>query len=120
VHRTSPDYGRYLFTKIQRNQAYRPDPRARDVIGAHHSTSGCRPRPRRPRPPRSPPPSVAGSSTSTLHGYRRREQELKQIRDIEVPKAGDPAAPRPATSPGERRIARALERQEHLMRRIRS
>jgi transcription elongation factor GreA len=124
VQRASPDYGRYLFAKIQRNRGFTDQTRQalQDVIEAHHEN--VRTAPAEVSEAAATPAEAAPGSEfiyTTLHGYRRRERELKQIRDIEVPKnaedLGRAAAFGDISENAE--YSAALERQEHLMRRMR-
>ncbi|MFI5402481.1 MAG: transcription elongation factor GreA [Planctomycetota bacterium] len=124
VKRTSPDYGKYLFNKIQRNRGFTDQTRQalQDVIEAHHqhvriapseaTEAGAAPAPAAPE---------LEIIYTTLHGYRRREKELKQIRDVEIPKnaeeLGRAAAFGDISENAE--YSAALEKQEHLMRRLR-
>jgi len=125
VKRTSPDYGRYLFAKIQRNRGFTDQTRQalQEVIEAHHENVRTAPAAEATEGAAAPAEAAAGSEIiyTTLHGYRRREQELKQIRDIEVPKnaedLGRAAAFGDISENAE--YSAALERQEHLMRRLR-
>jgi len=124
VQRTSPDYGRYLFAKIQRNRGFTDQTRQslQDVIEAHHEDvripSGEAQEGAAAAAEVAP---VADIIYTTLHGYRRREKELKNIRDVEVPKnaeeLGRAAAFGDISENAE--YSAALEKQEHLMRRLR-
>jgi transcription elongation factor GreA len=123
VQRASPDYGRYLFQKIQRNRGFTDQTRQalQDVIETHHP--GIRTAPAEAAEVAVVAGEVAPDSDviyTTLHGYRRRERELKEIRDVEVPKnaedLGRAAAFGDISENAE--YSAALERQEHLMRRL--
>jgi transcription elongation factor GreA len=123
VERTSPDYGRYLFQKIQRNRGFTDQTRQalQDVIEAHHPD--IRIAPAEAAEAAEAATAVAPDAEviyTTLHGYRRRERELKEIRDVEVPKnaedLGRAAAFGDISENAE--YSAALERQEHLMRRL--
>lgn len=125
VERTSLDYGRYLFAKIQRNRGFTDQTRQalQDVIEAHHPDIRTGPA------EATEAAEAAGGDVApdadviytTLHGYRRRERELKEIRDVEVPKnaedLGRAAAFGDISENAE--YSAALERQEHLMRKLR-
>jgi len=124
VKRTSPDYGRYLFAKIQRNRGFSDQTRQalQDVIEAHHEH--VRIAPAEAAEAAAAPAEVAPGMEiiyTTLHGYRRREKELKHIRDVEVPRnaeeLGRAAAFGDISENAE--YSAALEKQEHLMRRLR-
>jgi transcription elongation factor GreA len=124
VERTSLDYGRYLFQKIQRNRGFTDQTRQalQDVIEAHHP--GIRTAPVEAAEATEASAEVAPDAEviyTTLHGYRRRERELKEIRDVEVPKnaedLGRAAAFGDISENAE--YSAALERQEHLMRKLR-
>ncbi len=125
VGRTSPDYGRYLFQKIQRNRGFTDQTREalQDVIEAHHPDIRTAPAVEAAETAAAAPDVApeAGVIYTTLHGYRRRERELKEIRDVEVPKnaedLGRAAAFGDISENAE--YSAALERQEHLMRRLR-
>ncbi len=124
VKRTSPDYGRYLFAKIQRNRGFTDQTRQalQDVIEAHHPQVRIAPA-EAAEAAESPADAAAGSEIiyTTLHGYRRREKELKHIVDVEVPRnaeeLGRAAAFGDISENAE--YSAALEKQEHLMRRLR-
>lgn len=124
VARASPDYGRYLFAKIQRNRGFTDQTRQalQDVIEAHHPN--IRNAPAEAADAAAAPAEIAPGSEiiyTTLHGYRRREKELKNIVDVEVPRnaeeLGRAAAFGDISENAE--YSAALEKQEHLMRRLR-
>ncbi|HEX5135764.1 MAG TPA: GreA/GreB family elongation factor [Planctomycetota bacterium] len=123
VERTSPDYGRYLFAKIQRNRGFTDQTRQalQDVIEAQHPNIRTAPaEATEAAAETSDVAADAGFIYTTLHGYRRRERELKEIREVEVPKnaedLGRAAAFGDISENAE--YSAALERQEHLMRRM--
>jgi transcription elongation factor GreA len=124
VERASPDYGRYLFQKIQRNRGFTDQTRQalQDVIEVHHPNIRTAPAEAAAEAAADMPEVApdAGVIYTTLHGYRRRERELKEIRDVEVPKnaedLGRAAAFGDISENAE--YSAALERQEHLMRKL--
>lgn len=124
VTRTSPDYGRYLFAKIQRNRGFTDQTRQalQDVIEARHPD--IRTAPAEAAEASAVPPEIAPGTEiiyTTLHGYRRREKELKHIVNVEVPhnaeELGRAAAFGDISENAE--YSAALEKQEYLMRRLR-
>jgi transcription elongation factor GreA len=125
VKRTSPDYGRYLFTKIQRNRGFTDQTKQalQDVIEAHHEYVRTAPAAEAAETAAAPAEASPGSEIiyTTLHGYRRREKELKQIRDVEVPRNAEDLgrAAQFGDISENAEYSAALERQEHLMRRMR-
>jgi len=123
VTRTSLDYGRYLFAKIQRNRGFTDQTRQalQDVIEAHHPD--IRTAPAEAAEAAEAPAEVAPAADviyTTLHGYRRREQELKHIRDVELPKNAEDLGRAKAMGDisENAEYSAALEEHEHLTRRL--
>ena len=123
VANASADYGRYLFAKIQRNRGFTDQTRQvlQDVIEARHE--GVRTAQAEAVEAAAAREGTPGANViyTTLHGYRRRERELKEIVEVEVPRnaeeLGRAAAFGDISENAE--YSAALEKQEHLMRRLR-
>jgi len=116
-------YGRYLFAKIQRNRGFTDQTKQAllDVIESHHPNIHTAPE--EVVETTMAPDIVPDANViyTTLHGYRRRERELKHILEVEVPRnaedLGRAAAFGDISENAE--YTAALEKQDHLMRRVR-
>ncbi|MHC4548497.1 MAG: GreA/GreB family elongation factor [Planctomycetota bacterium] len=119
VEKTSLSYARYLFAKVQRNRGFTDQTKQAllDVIEAKHPD--IRTAPEEERHEEVVP--AADVIYTTLRGYHRREKELKQIIEVEVPKNAEDLGR--AASFGDisdnAEYNAALERQDQLMRRVR-
>jgi transcription elongation factor GreA len=123
VEQANLSYARYLFAKIQRNRGFTDQTKQAllDVIEAEHADIRTAPE---EVAATTDPTTVTPSADiiyTTLHGYRQREQELKHILAVEVPKnaedLGRAAAHGDISENAE--YSAALEKQDHLMRRVR-
>jgi transcription elongation factor GreA len=122
VTKSSPDYARYLFAKIQRNRGFTDQTRQalQEVIEAHLPDIRTGPAEAAEAAAAAEIGHESDVIYTTLHGYRRRERELKHILDVEVPRNAEDLGR--AASFGDisenAEYSAALEKQEHLMRRI--
>jgi transcription elongation factor GreA len=124
VAKMSPGYARYLFAKVQRNRGFTDQTKEalQEVIEAQYPDLHTAPA---EAAEAAEAPAQAGLDAdviyTTLHGYRRREKELKHLVEVEVPRnaedLGRAAAFGDISENAE--YSAALEKQEHLMRRLR-
>jgi len=120
VEKASLSYARYLFAKIQRNHGFTDQTKSAllDVLEAGHPQIHTAPEEEAPREDVAP---ATDFIYTTLSGYHKREAELKHILEIEVPRnaedLGRAAAHGDISENAE--YDAALEKQDHLMRRVR-
>jgi transcription elongation factor GreA len=116
---TSLDYARFLHGKIQRNRGFTDQTRQAllDVVEAEHSDihSGAE------EEATSEAALTGDVIHTTLQGYRKREAELRQLLEVDIPEnAADLGrAARFGDISENAEYSAALERQDQIMRRLR-
>ncbi|MHC4222995.1 MAG: GreA/GreB family elongation factor, partial [Planctomycetota bacterium] len=119
VAKTSLDYARFLFGKIQRNRGFTDQTRQAllDVIEAEHPDIHT-------SPDEEPTGEVALSDDvihTTLKGYHKKEAELRQLLEVEIPEnAADLGRAAKFGDISENaEYSAALEKQDRIMRSLR-
>jgi len=120
VEQSSLTYARYLFHKIARNRGFTDQTKQAllDVIESEHSDIHTAPEDEKAV---AVTPAASDVIYTTLRGYHTKESELKHVLEIEVPQNAEDLGR--AASFGDisenAEYTAALEKQDHLMRRVR-